>query len=79
MSSVLLGQFCYSFTQGDLVVFSAVFSFVLMFYSPVGLVSCLTGFICSFQCAAHVHVRHMSSEVEPCVVWALRVLLPFLI
>jgi hypothetical protein len=25
-----------------------------------------------------VHVRYMSSEVEPCVVWALRVLLPFL-
>ena len=25
-----------------------------------------------------VHVRYMSSEVEPCVVWALRVSLPFL-
>jgi hypothetical protein len=25
-----------------------------------------------------VHVRYMSSEVEPCVVWALRALLPFL-
>jgi hypothetical protein len=25
-----------------------------------------------------VHVRYMSSEVKPCVVWALRVLLPFL-
>jgi hypothetical protein len=24
-----------------------------------------------------VHVRYMSSEVEPCVVWALRVSLPF--
>jgi hypothetical protein len=26
----------------------------------------------------NVHVRYMSSEVEPCVVWALRVLLSFL-
>jgi hypothetical protein len=25
-----------------------------------------------------VHVRYMSSEVEPCVVWAPRVSLPFL-
>jgi hypothetical protein len=25
-----------------------------------------------------VHVRYMSSEVEPCVVWALRVSHPFL-
>ena len=25
-----------------------------------------------------VHVRYMSSEVKPCVVWALRVSLPFL-
>jgi hypothetical protein len=25
-----------------------------------------------------VHVCYMSSEVEPCVVWALRVLIPFL-
>jgi hypothetical protein len=24
------------------------------------------------------YVRNISSEVEPCVVWALRVLLPFL-
>ena len=30
------------------------------------------------QWAQDVHVRYMSSEVEPCVVWALRVLLPFL-
>jgi hypothetical protein len=31
------------------------------------------------QCPAPpVHVRYMSSEVEPCVVWALWVLLPFL-
>jgi hypothetical protein len=27
---------------------------------------------------SNVHVRYMSSEVEPCVVWALRVSLPFL-
>ena len=27
---------------------------------------------------AAVHVRYMSSEVEPCVGWALRVSLPFL-
>jgi hypothetical protein len=26
----------------------------------------------------HLHVRYMSSEVEPCVVWALKVSLPFL-
>ena len=25
----------------------------------------------------HVHVRYMGSEIEPCVVWALRVSLPF--
>jgi hypothetical protein len=29
-------------------------------------------------CGSTVHVRYMSFEVEPCVVWALRVLLPFL-
>jgi hypothetical protein len=31
-----------------------------------------------YQLRRRVHVRYMCSEVEPCVLWALRVSLPFL-
>ena len=56
-------------------------------HQPVALVVCKVRHLVrsapartyiSFYADDSVHVHYMSSEVEPCVVWALRVSLPFL-